>query len=55
VATVAVGGGANAALLAAQMLGVKYPDVRAALTEYRIEQAAKVEEAHRAAGLSSLV
>jgi len=55
VATVAVGGGANAALLAAQVLGVKYPDVRAALTEYRLEQAHKVEEAHRAAGLSRLI
>jgi phosphoribosylamine--glycine ligase len=55
VATVAVGGGANAALLAAEILGLKYPAVRAALTEYRLEQARKVEEAHRAAGLSALV
>jgi phosphoribosylcarboxyaminoimidazole (NCAIR) mutase len=55
VATVAVGGGANAALLAAAMLALKYPDVAAALQEYRIEQALKVEEVHRSAGLSKLV
>jgi len=55
VATVAVGGGGNAALLAAHILGLKYPDIRATLTEYRLEQARKVEEAHRAAGLSKLV
>ena len=55
VATVALGGGANAALLAAEMLGLKYGDVRAALREYRLEQAQKIEEAHRAAGLSALV
>ncbi len=55
VATVAVGGGVNAALLAAQMLALKYPDVAAALKEYRIEMALKVEEAHRGAGLSSLL
>jgi len=55
VATVAVGGGANAALLAAAILAVKYPDVAASLQEYRLEQALKVEEAHRAAGLSTLV
>lgn len=55
VATVAVGGGVNAGLLAAEMLGLKYGDVRASLKEYRIEQARKIEEAHRAAGLSKLV
>jgi phosphoribosylamine---glycine ligase len=55
VATVAVGGGANAALLAAAMLALKYPDVAAALQEYRLEQALAVEDAHRKAGLSKLV
>ena len=55
VATVAVGGGANAALLAAHMLGMKYTGVAAALREYRLEQEIKVAEAHRGAGLSSLV
>ena len=55
VATVAVGGGANAALLAAQMLSLKYPDVAAAVKEHRLEQALKVEDAHREAGLSKLI
>ncbi|MCH8843395.1 MAG: 5-(carboxyamino)imidazole ribonucleotide mutase [SAR324 cluster bacterium] len=55
VATVAVGGGANAALLAAHMLGLKYPEIRAALLIYRQEQVRKVEEAHRAEGLSALI
>ncbi len=55
VATVAVGGGANAALLAAHILGIKYPDVAAALREYRLQQAEKVADAHREAGLSKLV
>ena len=55
VATVAVGGGGNAALLAAHILALKYDDVAAALKEYRLEQALKVAEAHRDAGLSSLI
>jgi phosphoribosylamine--glycine ligase len=55
VAAVAVGGGVNAGLLAAQVLAVKYGDVRAALVEYRLQQAHQVEEAHRAAGLSTLI
>ena len=55
VATVAIGGGANAALLAAHMLGLKYPDVRQALSQYRQEQARKIEDAHRAEGLSALI
>lgn len=55
VATVAVGGGANAALLAAQILAVKHPGVRERLLDYRREQARKVEEAHRSAGLSTLI
>ena len=55
VATVGVNGGANAALLAAEMLALKYPDIRAGLQEFRLEQAAKVEESHQAAGLSELI
>ncbi len=55
VATVAVGGGANAALLAAQMLALKYADIRAGLAEYRLEQALRVEASHKDAGLSNLV
>jgi phosphoribosylamine--glycine ligase len=55
VATVGVDGGVNAALLAAQMLALKYPDIQAGLQEFRLEQAAQVEEAHRAAGLSKLI
>ena len=55
VATVGVNGGANAALLAAQILALKYPDIRAGLEEFRLEQVAQVEESHRAAGLSKLI
>ncbi|MDH4122271.1 MAG: 5-(carboxyamino)imidazole ribonucleotide mutase [Deltaproteobacteria bacterium] len=55
VATVAVDGGVNAAVLAAHVLGVKYPEVRAALAAWRQAQAQKVAEAHRAAGLSGLI
>ncbi|MHB8895604.1 MAG: 5-(carboxyamino)imidazole ribonucleotide mutase [Candidatus Geothermincolia bacterium] len=35
VATVAVGGSRNAAVLAARILSIKYPDVKARLKEYR--------------------
>ena len=55
VATVAVNGGANAALLAASILSVKYEDIAAGLKEFRIEQALKIAEAHQKAGLSTLV
>ena len=55
VATMGVNGGANAGLLAAQMLALKYPDIGAGLKEYRLEQESQVEEAHRAAGLSKLI
>ena len=55
VATVAVGGGVNAALLATGILALKYPDLEAALKEYRLEQAQKVAEAHKDAGLSTLI
>ncbi len=55
VAAVGVNGGANAALLAAQVLALKYPDVRASLREFRLKQEAGVAESHRAAGLSKLI
>ena len=44
VATVAVGGGANAALLAAQILAVEDGDLAARLDALRLEAAAKVLE-----------
>lgn len=45
VATVAIGGAENAALLAAQMLSLKYPALRERLEEYRKRQARGVLEA----------
>ena len=47
VATVAIGpaGAANAALLAAQILGAKYPEVRQRVLAFRAAQAREVEEA----------
>ena len=42
VATVAIGGAENAALLAAQMLSLKYPALRKRLEEYRERQAQAV-------------
>ena len=42
VATVAIGGAENAALLAAQMLSLKYPVLRERLVEYRARQAQAV-------------
>ncbi len=46
VATVAIGktGAANAALLAAQILGIKYPDIRSRLQQYRSALARAGEE-----------
>lgn len=35
VATVAIGGAKNAAILAARILGIKHPEIRAKLVEYR--------------------
>lgn len=55
VATVGVNGGDNAALLAAEMLALKYPDIGAVLKEFRLEQELKIEKAHREAGLSKLI
>jgi 5-(carboxyamino)imidazole ribonucleotide mutase len=49
VATVAVGraGAKNAAILAAQILGVKYPEIREKIREYKREIALAVEEKAR--------
>jgi 5-(carboxyamino)imidazole ribonucleotide mutase len=46
VATVAVGsaGARNAAFLAAEILGLKYPEIAAAYAEYRRQAAARVVE-----------
>jgi len=55
VATVAVDGGVNAAVLAAHILSIKYSEVHTALETYRKQQAEKVAQAHREAGLSELV
>ena len=43
VATVAVGGGDNAAYLAAQMLSIKYPDLAEKLLAHRKQMAAAIE------------
>ena len=42
VATVGVNGGENAGLLAAQILGIKYPAVAAELAEYKIKMREKI-------------
>lgn len=43
VATVAVGGGDNAAYLAAQILSIKYPELADRLTQHRAQMAAAIE------------
>ncbi len=43
VATVAVGGGDNAAYLAAQMLSIKYPEIAQKLSVHRAQMAAAIE------------
>lgn len=43
VATVAVGGGDNAAYLAAQMLSIKYPEIENRLGEHRSKMAEAIE------------
>ena len=45
VATVAVGGAENAALLSIQMLGIKYPELKEKIKEYRRRQEKGVIEA----------
>ena len=43
VATVAIDGGENAGLLAAQILSVKYPEIRQKFKEYKVQMAKDVE------------
>ena len=50
VATVAVGGGDNAAYLAAQMLAIKYPELAQKLDAHRREMAEAIEADDRAIG-----
>ena len=45
VATVAVGGAENAALLSIQMLGIKYPELKEKIKEYRRRQDKEVIDA----------
>ena len=45
VATVALGGAENAALLSIQMLGIKYPELKEKIKEYRRRQEKEVIEA----------
>lgn len=47
VATVAINGAENAALLAVQMLSLKYPKLKDKLKKYRKEMAEKVSEADK--------
>jgi len=53
VATVAINGAENAALLAVQILSVKYPELKEKLKEYREEMARQVEERDKAIQLIS--
>ena len=43
VATVAVGGGDNAAYLAAQILSIKYPEIEEKLSAHRVQMAEAIE------------
>lgn len=47
VATVAIDGGENAGLLAAQILSVKYPELRVKFKEYKAQMVAEVEAMNR--------
>lgn len=47
VATVAIGGAENAALLAVQMLGVKYPELREKFREYKKQQEENILKADK--------
>ena len=42
VACVGVNGGENAGLLAAQILGIKYPEIAAALAQYKLKMRQKI-------------
>jgi len=52
VATVAIGNARNAALLAARILGVRYPQIGQAIKQYRAEQTKSVLNSAEAKGLS---
>ena len=52
VATVAINGAQNAAILAAQILGIKYPEIRQKILEYKKNLKEKVEQ--KAAKLEQL-
>ena len=47
VATVAIDGAENAGLLAVQMLGIKYPELRVKMKEYKINMARDLEKQDR--------
>lgn len=51
VATVAIDGGENAALLAIQMLSLKYDDLKDKLKDYKVEMAKGVEEMNKSLNL----
>lgn len=51
VAAMATNGAMNAAILAVQILSLRYTDLRAQLKLYKIEMAQKVVESHKSAGL----
>lgn len=44
VATVAINGARNAGILAAEILGVKYPEIRKKITQYKEKLKKEVEE-----------
>lgn len=50
VATVAINGGENGALLAIQMLSIKYPELRKKFKEYKKEMAKEVMETDKSLG-----
>jgi 5-(carboxyamino)imidazole ribonucleotide mutase len=47
VATVAINGSENAALLAVQIMGGLYPDLRKQMHEYKVQMAKTVEQKDR--------
>ncbi|MBR6444599.1 MAG: 5-(carboxyamino)imidazole ribonucleotide mutase [Firmicutes bacterium] len=52
VATVAIGGAENAALLAIQILGTKYPELRQAIIDYKAKMQKDIEAADAETGNS---
>lgn len=51
VATVAIGGAENAALLAAQILALKFPELRLRSIDLRAQQASAILESHLNVGV----